>query len=647
MRQPHQPVGEDHPATIARNLRESRKRTAQREELLRTQEALEARYGEILARESIKNPLVWGRYATRTKDEQDRENPYKPFPDWEYFEYLLPIFQNEGIIFLKKSRTVMMSWFVTLIVTHEMLTRRATGVVIQSRDEDRAVHDIDYAKELYTNSIPQLKDRWPVTGPLHKQSYNRFELANGSWAIGISGDPKKINSEHPSIVVLDEAALMERGADSCASALATNARLVIALSSAEPGWFEDYLRGAVPQDWPQYSLDSVEEFRRTKKTLFPADFEANDSPLKTFRHDPLTWSPSRSHESFQSGPQSPSAAMAATKDYSPEMGRRTTTYSFRAGKAAWKPAAGISIPTPGMQFSRTRSGVAVVHVHYTARPDMQDERVVEKLRWKYPSLSYWEKEMEMRSHALSGALVYPDFDPQIHMIRPERIPRVGCRFFGADPHPRTPHAFLWALVDRWNDIYIYRELWPSRIYGQDGKVRDDEADNVYTIKEYTETVAHLEGNYIEWHNAEKDTEYGIYRQKPTGERIIERYMDQAGKAFNARGESEKAESYWERYERFGLYCQDPNKRHSAGEDAVRELLKPRKHDTHGIWPRLHISTECKELEIELMNHKYRSTTRLNDERELKQRAAEARCHLVDILRYLATAEIGFYKGQES
>lgn len=614
------------------NLIEERRRTAAREQLLRTRTALEERYGELLAREAIRNPLVWGRYATRTKDEQDRTSPYKPFPDWPFFDYLLPVFQEEGIVFIKKSRTVMASWLVTLVVTHEMFTRKATGVIFQSRDEERAVHDVEYSKELWTNSISQLRDRWPLVAPIEKQKYNRLECSNGSWCMGISGDPKKINSEHPSIVVLDEAALMDRGADSFASALATKARLIIALSSAEPGWFEDYISGAIPQDWPRYSVDFVEEMRKNQKVLFPADFhDGEQNPV--MMSDPYSWSTDRSRASL----------VMPMKEQPPP--RPSFGYQPRA-RAGWRPSPAVKNPCQGIQFSRTRSGVAVVHLHYTARPDMREPAEIERLRSRYPSLAFFEKELEMRATALSGSLVFPDFDPHVHVINPDKIPKTGCRFLAIDPHPRTPHFFLWLLIDRWSDHYIYRELWPSKICGLESKIRDDEGDNQYTIKEYTETVASLEGNKIEWFHPETDKEYGVYRQQPGGEKIIERLMDQAGKAFNSRGEGEKSESYWERYERYGLYCQDPNKRVSAGEDAIRDLLKIRRTD-RGEWPRLHVSSACPELILELKRYKYQTQMRQNEEKELKQRGVEARRHGVDCLRYLAIADLAWNRNQES
>jgi hypothetical protein len=117
-----------------------------------------------------------------------------------------------------------------------------------------------------------------------------------------------------------------------------------------------------------------------------------------------------------------------------------------------------------------------------------------------------------------------------------------------------------------------------------------------------------------------------------------RFMDQAGKAFRATGEEATVhESYADRYRRFGIECYDPDKRHKAGEDAVRQLLKPRNHDTLGTWPRLHISKKCPELILEFSKYRYKSTKRMNDERELKQEGVQSRCHMLDLLRYLATS----------
>jgi hypothetical protein len=297
-------------------------------------------------------------------------------------------------------------------------------------------------------------------------------------------------------------------------------------------------------------------------------------------------------------------------------------------------------PCDGVSMRRTEDGVAVVRLHYSALP-FATPGWIAKERRRYTSQAWWDLEMEIRYDALSGQRVYPEFDPAVHVIPDAQVPRRGCRYMSIDPHPRTPHAMLWTLIDHYSDWYVYRELWPSVIWGQAQNLRDDVEDNSFTIREYCETVAALEGNSIEWRRAETDDEYGVYKRRAEGEKIIYRFMDQAGKGFKASGEHQLEESYARRYDRFGLQCSDPYKSHKSGEDAIHSLLKLRKHDTHGHWPRLHIAASCKEMILELLRYRYKVMKRINDEKELKQEGVEARSHMVDNLRYLATANIAY------
>lgn len=133
-----------------------------------------------------------------------------------------------------------------------MFTRPAIKVVFQSEDEDRAVHDIEYIKVLWEQSLDSLKSRWPLDKPLDKQPYFHVAMANGSSAIAIPGNPDKMRSEHPTIAVLDEAAIISRGEQSFNVAAATRCLHLIALSSANPGWFRNMTEFASPVDWPEY-----------------------------------------------------------------------------------------------------------------------------------------------------------------------------------------------------------------------------------------------------------------------------------------------------------------------------------------------------------------------------------------------------------
>jgi len=47
------------------------------------------------------------------------------------------------------------------------------------------------------------------------------------------------------------------------------------------------------------------------------------------------------------------------------------------------------------------------------------------------------------------------------------------------------------------------------------------------------------------------------------------------------------------------------------------------------------------LIVELTKFRYKVTKTANAEKELKQEGVEARCHMIDNLRYLMTANISF------
>jgi hypothetical protein len=225
--------------------------SSSKEALLQAIREMEEIETELRVRKAIEDKWFWLTQCTKTKDEQDQENPYKPFPADPYLWYYLEALDYESPFFTEKSRTMMCSWATAGHTAHVMFNLPAIGVVVQSKDEDRALHFVDYVKELWANSLEPLKKRWKLSKPLEKQAYNRLELANGSWILGITGDPAKIRSEHPTIVVLDEAAFIETGENYNVS-VATRCKQIIALSSAKPGWFREATEFAKPVDYPRY-----------------------------------------------------------------------------------------------------------------------------------------------------------------------------------------------------------------------------------------------------------------------------------------------------------------------------------------------------------------------------------------------------------
>lgn len=188
-------------------------------------------------------------------DEQDKDNPFKPFPKKAYFNDLAAAWAAESVLMIEKSRTMMATWFAAGMTVHSMMTVPATRVIYMAIDEDRSLKMLNYAWTLWENQDAALKQIWPLDRPREKQAYNVLEFKNQSSAIALPGkDVDKIRSEHPSIVIFDEAAFIERFSRALDNALATRALKVVAITSAEPGEFREYTRDALSVEWPYEEL---------------------------------------------------------------------------------------------------------------------------------------------------------------------------------------------------------------------------------------------------------------------------------------------------------------------------------------------------------------------------------------------------------
>ena len=187
----------------------------------------------------------------KTKDEQDTLDPFKPFPNREYFDNLYQAWDTESVLFIEKSRSLMATWWGAAICTHWMMTHPASRVLFMAQDEDRALQALGYCWILYESQDEALKQVWPLDRPRSKQSYNVIEFANKSSGWAIPGkDTGKIRSEHPTIVFFDEAAHIEKFDDALNNALSARTPKIVAVTSAEPGSFREITRPAEPIVWP-------------------------------------------------------------------------------------------------------------------------------------------------------------------------------------------------------------------------------------------------------------------------------------------------------------------------------------------------------------------------------------------------------------
>jgi len=78
------------------------------------------------------DPLYWMQHLTRTRDSHWREaganSPYRSFPDKPYFPPLVECFHSEPVVFIEKSRDLMLSWFSVGFFSHDAL---GSGGILQ------------------------------------------------------------------------------------------------------------------------------------------------------------------------------------------------------------------------------------------------------------------------------------------------------------------------------------------------------------------------------------------------------------------------------------------------------------------------------------------------------------------------------------
>ena len=294
----------------------------------------------------------------------------------------------------------------------------------------------------------------------------------------------------------------------------------------------------------------------------------------------------------------------------------------------------IAFPHPGVQTWQNVHGITVFRLHYSADPD-KDAAWAEKQRKAMTNPADYEQEYEINFSAKLGTLIY-QLHEEATLENSFPIPKDWTRYFALDPHPVVPHAALWLAVDKWGDFWAYRELWPSRIYGQRGNVPED--DNRYGIKHYVET--------IQWLESRENPE-----NSQLDEEIHTRVIDYAARAMGQGFFDERPEyNFQKRYEDLsGWSFKDCIKDNQAGPEKVNEWLKPRDIEqpdgTFKPKSKLHIFQDrCPELIHELKTNRFQQLTPILAERQDPTgKAMSKRNHLTDCLKYLAMAEIEYVK----
>ena len=161
----------------------------------------------------------------------------KIFPYKEYAYYVLWRIHNDKILFIPKSRQIMVTWLMCFYLWWDARFHPFELNFAQSKKEEDAANLV-FNKEWNAARISFMESMLPnwMRDEKISPSYGKLIYSNGSiiWGIPQGGDI--VRSYTPSVIFLDEAAFQPEAESSYGAAKAA-ARKIIAASSAEPSWF--------------------------------------------------------------------------------------------------------------------------------------------------------------------------------------------------------------------------------------------------------------------------------------------------------------------------------------------------------------------------------------------------------------------------
>jgi hypothetical protein len=184
-----------------------------------------------------RGPLLWLTRYTKTENPQYEQQGVPFLAGFPHKSYFVPLFEaflaRYQQLYIPKSRTMMTSWAAAAFATWSAQWKKEE-TVIQTMNEDKALHLIDYASQLLRNQEPGLSRLHPIK----KQNAFSIVWEHGGAVDAVPGGAGAIRSFHPSLFIQDEAAHIPEGEESINAVVPSGAR-IISISTAAPGWFGD------------------------------------------------------------------------------------------------------------------------------------------------------------------------------------------------------------------------------------------------------------------------------------------------------------------------------------------------------------------------------------------------------------------------
>jgi hypothetical protein len=188
--------------------------------------------------------LYWLQNLTRTVDDHAlaKGTPSEmPFPKKSYFPHVLRAMLGPIVapsdkcqpLFIPKSREMMTSWLACGYIAWLCQWRPGTFYIIQTAKEDKAIELVRYIRILWENQERWLQQRYPG-----RATNTTFTWQNDSRVLAVPCGEDQVRMYHPFGYFMDEAAFLPE-AQHCYDAVFSVARQIIAVSTAQPGWFAD------------------------------------------------------------------------------------------------------------------------------------------------------------------------------------------------------------------------------------------------------------------------------------------------------------------------------------------------------------------------------------------------------------------------
>jgi len=199
--------------------------------------------------QATRDAFTWATRHTETYNEhwkeEGRPSPYEPFPSYDYFRDLFTVLEDEQIVWIEKSRDLMISWACVAYLTLNAMKVPHRGVLLQTQKTDKVIQLIDYAKHLYRGQDPRIKAAYPLSKPLEQQAGHRLDFAEGGYVVGIPGGADQIRSFHPWGYLNDESSFQPDAGECYNEAVSVVKGKIIFNSSAGPGWYADARRDII------------------------------------------------------------------------------------------------------------------------------------------------------------------------------------------------------------------------------------------------------------------------------------------------------------------------------------------------------------------------------------------------------------------